>query len=39
MVKIIEKILQFAQENHTTPFFSFEFFPPKTDAGLENLYV
>ena len=34
MVKIIEKI----KNNETEPFFSFEFFPPKTEAGVENLY-
>jgi methylenetetrahydrofolate reductase (NADPH) len=36
MVKIIDKILQ-AQASE--PFFSFEFFPPKTDSGVENLYL
>jgi methylenetetrahydrofolate reductase (NADPH) len=34
MVKIIDKIRANTQE----PFFSFEFFPPKTEAGVENLY-
>ena len=24
--------------NPNTPYFSFEFFPPKTEAGLDNLY-
>lgn len=34
MVKIIDKI----QSIDYSPYFSFEFFPPKTEAGLENLY-
>ena len=36
MVKIIDKIRQAPK---TQPFFSFEFFPPKTEAGVENLYL
>ena len=36
MVKIIEKIKSYDSEN---PFFSFEYFPPKTEAGVENLYL
>jgi methylenetetrahydrofolate reductase (NADPH) len=36
MVKIIEKINNAVKSQ---PFFSFEFFPPKTDAGVENLYL
>ena len=35
IMKIIDKINQFEAE---TPYFSFEYFPPKTDAGVENLY-
>ncbi len=35
MVKIIEKI----RGKHSEPFFSLEFFPPKTEAGVENLYL
>jgi methylenetetrahydrofolate reductase (NADPH) len=38
MVKIIDKILDHKNSNKSHPFFSFEFFPPKTDAGVENLY-
>lgn len=34
MVKIIDKI---NQNDSTNPYFSFEYFPPKTDAGVENL--
>ena len=36
MVKIIDKLLK---HNSAEPFFSFEFFPPKTEAGVENLYL
>ena len=36
MGKIIDKIKQAPKAQ---PFFSFEFFPPKTDAGVENLYL
>jgi methylenetetrahydrofolate reductase (NADPH) len=39
MVKIIEKILKHQQIAGAQPFFSFEFFPPKTDEGVENLYL
>ncbi|KAG2388649.1 hypothetical protein C9374_000088 [Naegleria lovaniensis] len=35
-MKIIDKINQCIEENKT--FYSFEYFPPKTDAGVENLY-
>lgn len=35
MVKIIDKI----KGQHSDAVFSFEFFPPKTDAGVENLYL
>lgn len=38
MVKIIEKIRKL-EKSDAGPYFSFEFFPPKTDAGLENLYL
>mmetsp|Transcript_6984 Transcript_6984/g.7628 ORF Transcript_6984/g.7628 Transcript_6984/m.7628 type:complete len:602 (+) Transcript_6984:78-1883(+) len=35
MVKIIDKL-----RNHPVePYFSFEFFPPKTEAGVDNLYL
>ena len=37
MVKIIEKILK--QQTDSQPYFSFEFFPPKTQEGVENLYL
>ena len=37
MVKIIEKIN--AQKANGERFFSFEFFPPKTQDGIENLYL
>ena len=36
MVKIIDKI---RLVKNAQPFFSFEFFPPKTEAGVENLYL
>jgi methylenetetrahydrofolate reductase (NADPH) len=35
--KIIDKIRQRIEENK--PFFSFEFFPPKTEEGAVNLYL
>ncbi|KAL9657366.1 hypothetical protein ABK040_014355 [Willaertia magna] len=35
-MKIIDRINQCIEENKT--FYSFEYFPPKTDAGVENLY-
>ena len=35
-MKINEKIKSFS--NLSRPFYSFEYFPPKTDFGLENLY-
>ncbi len=38
-MKINEKIRRFQQiDPPGTPYFSFEYFPPKTDAGLSNLY-
>jgi 5,10-methylenetetrahydrofolate reductase len=37
MVKIIDKIRQYELDCPTDPFFSFEYFPPKTEAGVENL--
>jgi methylenetetrahydrofolate reductase (NADPH) len=37
MVKIIEKLNK--QQDQSVPYFSFEFFPPKTEAGVENLYL
>lgn len=40
MVKIIEKIAAASStEPDAIPFFSFEFFPPKTEAGVDNLYL
>jgi methylenetetrahydrofolate reductase (NADPH) len=36
-LKIIDKIRQRIEEKK--PFFSFEFFPPKTGEGVANLYV
>jgi methylenetetrahydrofolate reductase (NADPH) len=44
-MKIIDKIhdevasQEKASEGAKLPFFSFEFFPPKTEAGTENLYL
>jgi len=41
MTKINEKIAQHAAEHteeNAQPFFSFEYFPPKTEAGLTKLY-
>lgn len=38
MVRIIDKIRKL-EKSETTPYYSFEYFPPKTDAGLENLYL
>lgn len=35
--KFIEKI--WAAQKSGKPFFSFEYFPPKTDEGLTNLYL
>ncbi|KAF8819103.1 putative Methylenetetrahydrofolate reductase 1 [Cardiosporidium cionae] len=37
-MRIIEKIEHWKQNNPEKPFFSFEYFPPRTDAGLANLY-
>jgi methylenetetrahydrofolate reductase (NADPH) len=39
MVKIIDKISIHEHSSQGQPFFSFEFFPPKTDLGVENLYI
>ncbi|MCX6124113.1 MAG: methylenetetrahydrofolate reductase, partial [Proteobacteria bacterium] len=36
-MKIIDKIRDY--QRREKPFFSFEYFPPKTDAGLQNLYA
>lgn len=39
-MKIIDKIkAELASTNSLGPFFSYEFFPPKTEAGTENLYL
>jgi len=37
--KIIDKILSHVEKANGEPQFSFEFFPPKTMAGVENLYT
>eukprot|EP01036_Dinobryon_divergens_P053852 gene53852-71964_t len=37
MVKIIDKIKD--SQSRSSIFFSLEFFPPKTEAGVENLYL
>ena len=37
-MKIIDKI-RAEEASRLGPFFSYEFFPPKTDAGVENLYL
>jgi methylenetetrahydrofolate reductase (NADPH) len=39
MVKIIDKIKKIEDEKPNSPYFSFEYFPPKTEAGVENLYL
>jgi len=39
MVKVIDKIKKYVEEKPLCPYFSFEFFPPKTEAGVENLYL
>ena len=36
-MKIIEKIKDYQRQGR--PFFSFEYFPPKTESGLQNLYA
>ena len=36
-MKIIDKIRGYKEAGK--PFYSFEYFPPKTDAGLHNLYA
>ncbi len=38
-MKIIDKLTNAYKNPTSTPFFSFEFFPPKTEAGTENLYL
>ena len=37
-MKIVDKINAATAEGQTKPYFSFEYFPPKTDAGVSNLY-
>lgn len=37
-MKIAELIKDHCAKTPNTPYFSFEFFPPKTSAGVENLY-
>jgi len=45
MVKIVQKLLEAEAAAAVTqplggvPYFSLEFFPPKTDSGVENLYL
>ena len=41
MVKIIDKLRRYMKEDQSKQpqYFSFEFFPPKTDIGVENLYL
>ncbi|CAM9897739.1 unnamed protein product, partial [Discosporangium mesarthrocarpum] len=36
-MKIIDKMKQAVEDKHI--FYSFEFFPPKTTAGVENLFA
>ncbi len=36
-MKIVDKIKEYAVRGK--PFFSFEYFPPKTESGLHNLYA
>jgi len=38
MSKINEKIKAWQAEKPGVPWFSFEYFPPKTDLGVQNLY-
>jgi methylenetetrahydrofolate reductase (NADPH) len=38
MSKINEKLKIWQAEKPGTPWFSFEYFPPKTDLGVQNLY-
>lgn len=38
MVKIIDAMNQFKKENPDKPFVSFEYFPPRTQEGVTNLY-
>ena len=38
-MKIIDKMKALEGHPSSAPFFSFEFFPPKTEAGTENLYM
>ena len=38
MAKINEKITAHLEADPTKPFFSFEYFPPKTELGTVNLY-
>jgi methylenetetrahydrofolate reductase (NADPH) len=39
MARITDKIKAWQAEKPNTPFFSFEYFPPKTDDGVKNLYA
>lgn len=36
-MKIIDKLNDLLASKEQTPFFSFEYFPPKTEAGVGNL--
>ena len=37
--KIVDKIKEHVSKPTKQPYFSFEYFPPKTMAGVENLYL
>jgi 5,10-methylenetetrahydrofolate reductase len=37
MAKLNEKIAKFQEDHPGQPFFSFEFFPPKTEVGNVNI--
>ena len=36
-VPLVEKIQHYSNTSHDVPFFSVEFFPPRTDKGASNL--
>mmetsp|Transcript_21901 Transcript_21901/g.43475 ORF Transcript_21901/g.43475 Transcript_21901/m.43475 type:complete len:355 (+) Transcript_21901:64-1128(+) len=38
MSKVVDILAKSQEQKSSTPDFSFEYFPPKTDAGVENLY-
>ena len=37
MPKISDKVVEYQKVHGDEPFFSFEYFPPKTEAGVQNL--